>query len=216
MTEAVGVPMRALDLVSPYFVPTDAGTDYFVNLARSGVRVRILTNSLAATDVLPVHSGYARHRQRLLQAGVILYELKPDPQQPATKATRKDEGFRMPGGSGGSAGSSGSSLHAKTFGVDDARLFVGSFNFDPRSARLNTELGIIVDSPQLAKAMGGIFDERVPRSSWEVRLDPATGALRWFDGGATPPQTLSVEPATTWWERAAVRLLEPLPLDWLL
>jgi len=215
MTEAVGTPVRALDLVSPYFVPTDAGTDYFVDLARNGVRVRILTNSLAATDVLPVHSGYARHRQRLLAAGVVLYELKLEPGEQVAKAERKDEGSWMPGGSGGS-GSSGSSLHAKTFGVDNERVFVGSFNFDPRSARLNTELGIIVDSPKLAAAMTEIFDRRVPPRSWEVQLNPRTGALQWFDAGSTPHQTLSVEPATTWWQRAAVHLLDLLPIDWLL
>jgi len=215
MNEAVGLPGRSLDLVSPYFVPTDSGTDYFVHLARQGVRVRILTNSLAATDVLPVHSGYARHRKRLLDAGVVLYELKPDPQEQVAKAGRKDEGGWMPGGSG-SGGSSGSSLHAKTFGVDKERIFVGSFNFDPRSARLNTELGIIVDSPRLAAAMAEIFDGRVPQRSWEVQLNPGTGALQWFDAGSTPNQTFSVEPGTTWWERAAVRLLEPLPIDWLL
>ncbi|MEJ8811671.1 phospholipase D family protein [Variovorax ureilyticus] len=215
MNEAVGTPVRALDLVSPYFVPTDSGTDYFVDLARQGVRVRILTNSLAATDVLPVHSGYARHRQRLLAAGVVLYELKPEPGEPVTKPVRRDDGSWMPGGSGGS-GSSGSSLHAKTFGVDEERIFVGSFNFDPRSARLNTELGIIIDSPELAASMAEIFEKRVPLSSWEVQLDPRNGALQWFDAASTPPQTLSVEPGTTWWERAAVRLLEPLPIDWLL
>lgn len=215
MTEAVGMPVRALDLVSPYFVPTDSGTDYFVDLARRGVKVRILTNSLAATDVLAVHSGYARHRQRLLQAGVVLFELKPDLTERASKAVRKDEGFRMPGSSG-SLGSSGSSLHAKTFGVDKERVFVGSFNFDPRSARLNTELGIIIDSPELAARMTQLFEQRMPLSSWEVRLDPESGALRWFDAASVPAQTLSVEPATRWWQRAAVLLLEPLPIDWLL
>nr|WP_093163137.1 phospholipase D family protein [Variovorax sp. YR216] len=215
MHEAVGTPVRALDLVSPYFVPTDSGTDYFVDLARQGVRVRILTNSLAATDVLPVHSGYARHRQRLLAAGVVLYELKPEPGESVTKPVRRDEGSWMPGGSGSGA-SSGSSLHAKTFGVDKKRIFVGSFNFDPRSARLNTELGIIIDSPELAASMSEIFAQRVPLSGWEVQLHPGNGTLQWFDAAGTPPQTLSVEPGTTWWERAAVRLLEPLPIDWLL
>ncbi|MDM0001668.1 phospholipase D family protein [Variovorax sp. J22P240] len=209
MTEAVGVPMRTLDLVSPYFVPTDAGTDYFVGLAVRGVRVRILTNSLAATDVLAVHSGYARHRQRLLAAGVVLYELKPDPTDRVVKAAPREDSRRMPG----SSGSSGSSLHAKTFGVDTERVFVGSFNFDPRSARLNTELGLIIDSPELAAAMAQVFEVRVPRSSWEVRLDPESGALRWVDGIRQP---LSVEPMSSWWQRAAVRLLELLPIDWML
>jgi len=215
MTEAIGVPRRALDLVSPYFVPTDAGTDYFVRLARSGVKVRILTNSLAATDVPAVHSGYARHRQRLLEAGVVLYERKPDPTAPRDDAERGGDAFKMPGGSG-SGGSSGSSLHAKTFGVDQERVFVGSFNFDPRSARLNTELGVIIDSPELAARLAEVFAKRVPVSSWEVRLDPATGALRWIDAASTPPQALASEPATTWRQRATVTILEHLPIEWML
>jgi len=215
MTEAFGVPGQMLDLVSPYFVPTDAGTDYFVGLAQRDVKVRILTNSLAATDVLAVHSGYARHRQRLLEAGVVLYERKPDAaDRAAAEAVRKEDGFsRMPGGS---AGSSRSSLHAKTFGVDRQRIFVGSFNFDPRSALLNTELGLVIDSPPLALRLHEVIDQRVPTSSWEVRLDPHTGELRWLDAAAQPPQVLPKEPATTWWQRAAVTILEKLPLDWLL
>lgn len=213
MSEAVGAPQRALDLVSAYFVPTDSGTDYFVDLARRGVKVRILTNSLAATDVAAVHSGYARHRQRLLQAGVLLYERKPDPAERAA-TQRNEEGFRMPGGSG--SGSSGSSLHAKTFGVDGQRVFVGSFNFDPRSARLNTELGLIIDSPELALKLAEVFDRHVPRVSWELRLDPADGELRWFDAAADPPQTLATEPLTTRRQRAAVWFLDLLPIDWML
>ncbi|NML47091.1 phospholipase D family protein [Ramlibacter sp. G-1-2-2] len=210
MTEAIGVPKRSVDLVSPYFVPTDAGTDYFVALAQRGVQVRILTNSLAATDVAAVHSGYARHRQRLLAAGVVLYERKPDPAPP--KAERSDDGFRV----SGSSGSSGSSLHAKTFGVDGERAFVGSFNFDPRSARLNTELGLIIDSPALARELVEVFDRRIPMNSWQLRLAPATGALLWVDQASDPPQVLATEPLTSWGQRATVWFLELLPIESLL
>jgi len=179
------------------------------------VKVRILTNSLAATDVPAVHSGYARHRQRLLEAGVIVYERKPDPPAPRDDAEPGEDVFRMPGGSG-SGGSSGSSLHAKTFGVDRERVFVGSFNFDPRSARLNTELGLVIDSPELAARLVEVFDQRVPANSWEVRLDPATGALRWVDAAAQPPRTFTSEPATTWRQRATVTILEFLPIEGML
>jgi len=208
MAEAVGQPTRSLDLVSPYFVPTDEGADYFAALAGRGVRVRILTNSMAATDVLAVHSGYARHRRRLLEAGVVLYELKPDPAGAAAGEGRKE--------GRGLLGSSGSSLHAKTFGVDGRRVFVGSFNFDPRSARLNTELGFVIDSPLLAQQMERVFGERVPAASWEVRRDPSSGALRWVDAGRQPPAELASEPLTRWWQRAAVGLLALLPIEWML
>src|SRR3954468_5074802 len=122
LESVLGKPAAELDLVSPYFVPTKDGTAALVGLAKRGVKVRVLTNSLAATDVSAVHAGYAKYREDLLRGGVRLYELKPT---------------AYPGGSG--IGGSDASLHAKTFAVDRSRIFVGSFNFDPRSARLNTE-----------------------------------------------------------------------------
>src|SRR5258706_7666209 len=131
---ALGKPARELDLVSPYFVPTADGSAALRALAERGVKVRVLTNSLAATDVAPVHAGYAKYREELLRAGVRLYELKP-----TAKVERDDH----PGGSD-------ASLHAKTFAVDRSRIFVGSFNFAPRSARLNTELGVVVERVRLA------------------------------------------------------------------
>ncbi|MDM0045892.1 phospholipase D family protein [Variovorax dokdonensis] len=206
MGEAIGEPQRNLDLVSPYFVPTRQGAEYFVGLAQRGVRVRILTNSMAATDVLAVHSGYARHREQLVQGGVTLLELKPDAQDRSGASSSKDT----------SLGSSGSSLHAKTFGVDGERVFVGSFNFDPRSARLNTELGLVIQSPQLAATMAKVFDTAAPQSAWEVRLDPQTQALRWVDTARQPEQILETEPLTHWWQRACVRLLGLLPIEWML
>src|SRR4029079_19713632 len=113
---AIGKPARELDLVWPYFVPTKEGAAALVALARRGVKVRVLTNSLAATDVAPVHAGYAKYRAELLRGGVRLYELK-------TALASEHEGI----------GGSDASLHAKTFAVDRSRIFVGSFNFDPRS-----------------------------------------------------------------------------------
>lgn len=213
MAEAIGEPARSLDLVSPYFVPTDQGADYFAALAKRGVRVRILTNSMAATDVLAVHSGYARHRQRLLEAGVVLYELKPDPAGDSPAGAPAEAGRRE---GRGLLGSSGSSLHAKTFGVDGRRVFVGSFNFDPRSARLNTELGLVIDSPLLAQQMERVFTERVPAGSWQVRRDPESGTLRWIDAAQQPPAELASEPLSRGWQRLAVMLLSLLRIEWML
>ncbi len=134
-----GPPMKELDLVSPYFVPGKFGTEALVALARRGVRVRILTNSLAGTDEVSVHSGYARRRKELLRAGVQLFEIKP------TAAPILKRGEEI--GKHSTAG-----LHAKTFAVDQRRVFVGSFNFDPRSAKLNTEMGLIIDSAVARRA----------------------------------------------------------------
>jgi putative cardiolipin synthase len=135
----MGEAARELGIISPYFVPTKEGTATLAALAQRGVKVRVLTNSLAATDVAPVHAGYAKYREELLRKSVHLYELKPS-------AEEKDRDKR-----GG--GSSDASLHAKTVAVDRSRIFVGSFNFDPRSARLNTEMGVVLDSAALAKRL---------------------------------------------------------------
>jgi putative cardiolipin synthase len=196
---AVGKPARELDLVSPYFVPTEAGTAALRELARSGVRVRILTNSLAATDVLPVHAGYARYREALLRAGVHLYELKPSVQQKSEQRS-------------GMGGSSNASLHAKTFAVDRSRLFVGSFNFDPRSARLNTEMGVVLESPALAARLSDALDAMLPREAYEVRLAPDGQGLEWIEGDVHHRS----EPGAGVLQRLGIGILSILPIEWLL
>jgi len=143
-----GPPAKEFDLVSPYFVPGPSGTAALVALARRGVRVRILTNSLAGTDEVSVHSGYARRRKDLLRAGVRLYELKPNRDTSAAKEAAERQGI---------ADSAAAGLHAKTFSVDRSRIFVGSFNLDPRSDRLNTEMGIVIASPTLASRLSAEF-----------------------------------------------------------
>jgi putative cardiolipin synthase len=200
LTAALGTPRRTLDLVSPYFVPGEAGAEALAKLATGGVRVRLLTNSLAATDVSAVHAGYAKRRETLLRAGVELLELRPRFAQP-------------PRGDGaGLTGSSRASLHAKTFSVDGERIFVGSFNFDPRSAELNTEMGFVVDSAPLAMRLSNLFDTIFPSMAYRVALD-AQGRLRWLDGTAEP---LTSEPGVGLLRRALVRMLSWLPIEWML
>lgn len=198
---AMGTPARALDLVSPYFVPGTRGTESLAALARGGVRVRVLTNSLAATDVAPVHAGYMKRREALLEAGVELLELRPSAAQVQAGAK---PGF--------GSGSSDASLHAKTFAIDGERVFVGSFNLDPRSAALNTEMGLVVDSPTLARRLSAGLDGLFPDHAWRVARD-AAGGLRWLDGGPVPAAT---EPGVGVFRRAAVRAMSWLPIDWLL
>lgn len=201
--EILGEPQGHVELVSPYFVPTAAGTEAFVAMAERGVRVRVLTNSLAATDVTAVHAGYAKRRKDLLEAGVKLYEMRrtsPDNARP--------EG-------GGPFGSSASSLHAKTFAVDRSRVFVGSFNFDPRSANLNTELGFVIESPTMALAIEQAFDKTIPASSYEVLLSEA-GKLYWLEQRAGEQLRHDTEPGTSVWKRAGVWFLSVLPIEWML
>lgn len=203
LREAMGQPAAELNLVSPYFVPTDSGVDAFVAMARKGVRIRVLTNALEATDVPAVHAGYAKHRKSLLEAGVSLYELRRS--SPAS-AARTDLG---------QAGSSAASLHSKTFSVDRSRVFIGSFNFDPRSARLNTEMGFVIDSPALADRISKAFDHRVPAEAYEVRLD-ADGRLYWHERRGNTAVRHDVEPGTSFGQRAGVWFMSILPIDWLL
>jgi len=204
---SIGAPVRELRLVSPYFVPGSAGVDALAAIARQGVRVEVLTNALEATDVAVVHSGYAKRRKALLGAGVSLLELKRGSPGSAPKHRK------WTGRSG--SGSSASSLHAKTFCVDRSRVFVGSFNFDPRSARLNTEMGFVIDSPGLGEAITKWFAEEVPTRAYRVSLGD-TGRLRWIDRHDGVEVVREEEPGTSAWRRFAVALLSVLPIEWLL
>lgn len=206
LKDLLGEPQRSLDLVSPYFVPGPEGAAAFVDLAGKGVRTRILTNSLEATDVAAVHAGYAKWRKPLLEAGVALYELRRE-------AT--DEPSREKRSSGSGIGSSDASLHAKTFGVDGNRIFVGSFNFDQRSIHLNTEMGMVIDSPALATQLSQTLGRTLPTRAYEVRLDEQ-GSVIWLERRGEQVIRHEKEPGTSWFKRAAVKALSWLPIDWLL
>ncbi len=207
LTAWLGTAERTLDLVSPYFVPGEAGVKSLADLARRGVRVRIITNSLAATDVMAVHAGYARHRRVLLQAGVELHELKPDAAARG-RIARLPWRMRL-------AGFSAASLHGKTFLVDGRRLFVGSFNLDPRSALLNTEMGLLVDSATIAGELAAAIERDLPAATWRVVLGP-DGEPRWIETGADGTTTLVGEPGASFARRLGAKLLSWLPIEGLL
>ena len=205
--QALGQIDTSLDLISAYFVPRASGVEAFGKLAESGIKVRILTNAFEATDVPAVHAGYGKRRKALLERGVQLYEMRS--LVPAYADTAGKKIFQR-------FGSSGASLHAKTFAVDGKRIFVGSFNFDPRSAHLNTELGFLIDSPTLAKQFVHVMDTEVPTLSYRVELN-GNGDLQWVGGSNTSaPQIYTVEPHTTWFSRTMVRVLGWLPIEGLL
>ena len=200
LNEALQSPQREVYIVSPYFVPTEQGLRALSLLSQRGVRITVLTNSLQATDVAAVHSGYARYRRDLLKSGISLYEMK------ATQAVPKvtDRGL---------TGSSATSLHAKTFVVDRERVFIGSLNLDPRSARLNTEMGVVIESVPLATAMHTSLEETVPQYAYAVTLDKHQ-RLQWQD-----PESGSLsrkEPQAGFWKRVAAKLLSFLPIEGLL
>lgn len=193
--DAIGKARREVILVSPYFVPGRRGAGLLTGLARQGVRVAVLTNSLAATDVLAVHGGYARYRRRLLRAGVELHE------------------FKRGGQEGGSLlGAGGASLHTKAFCVDCEVAFVGSFNFDPRSAYLNTEMGTFVLHPLVASRLHEECTRLTdPTRSWAVRLEG--GRLYWINHAEGGQHRLFGEPETTLTRRVIARVLGFLPIE---
>jgi putative cardiolipin synthase len=194
----LGAEQEAI-VVSPYFVPMRRGTDDLLGLAARGVEVAVLTNSLAANDVAAVHGGYSRWRKPLLRGGVALHELKPLP----GAAEASDDG-RL--------GLSRASLHTKAVVVDRRLAFIGSFNMDPRSARLNTESGVLIDDPAFAAEVRAHYAAAIARErSWEVRL--VDGRLRWVDEVDGREVLLEQDPEAGVGRRFTAFLFRLLPLD---
>ncbi|RBP38067.1 putative cardiolipin synthase [Roseimicrobium gellanilyticum] len=190
-----------LFVVSPYFIPEKQGVELFRSLRSRGVRVIILTNSLASTDVAAVHAGYKRYRKSLLRSGVEIYELKPGA---APRA----------GGTGGSSpfrGSSRASLHAKTFTFDERTTFIGSMNLDPRSLRLNTEVGVLIDCPPLASELTRKSLQGLSRQAYKVQLEG--DKLVWLSIEDGDEIRYTTEPETSAWQRMKVTLLGCLPIE---
>ena len=146
-----------VEIISAYFVPRKRGTEWLRELEARGVEVLVVTNSLASNDVKPVYAHYAKDRRALLEGGVDLYELRPDADQEAQR--------------GVNWGESRSGLHAKAFTIDDRYLFVGSFNWDPRSVNINTEMGILIDSAEFTKKTSNALRGVLREETFAVRLD---------------------------------------------
>ncbi len=194
-------------VISPYFVPSAKGEADFVAVAKRGVAFKVLTNSLASTDELPVYSAYSEHRRKLLAGGVQLYELKP---APGVAMTATDEGL-----------SSGLSLHAKSIVVDHRYVFIGSMNMDQRSNLLNTEMGVVVDSTQLAKAVAEFFaTATLPANAYHVVLGSPDGKdsanLHWEYNAKGKDVDASAEPDASLGRHAKAMLMKLLPIDGLL
>jgi putative cardiolipin synthase len=184
-------------LISPYFVPGKNGAQVLGQLARHGAQVGVVTNSLAANDVPAVHSGYERYRGRLLDSGVQLFEIRRNGPKVAQ----------------GLFGSSGASLHTKAYVINRTEGFVGSFNLDPRSANLNTEMGVMFSDAGLADDLRKEYLRLAsPVLSYQVRRSK-NGSMEWVDGSTQPPITLDHEPDAGWWLRTSTRLMSWLPIQ---
>jgi putative cardiolipin synthase len=193
LVPVLGDAEQALTIISPYFVPGKQGTHALVEEARSGTKVLILTNSLAANDVAAVHGGYSQYRKDLLKGGVSLWELKPLPGS---------------GNHGSFFGSSGASLHTKALAVDTRALFVGSYNLDPRSTSLNCEQGVLVYDESLTREFIRIFEQQSSGDrAWKVTLQQ--GDLIWSDGS----ETFDSEPQASAGRRFQAWLARVFPIE---
>jgi putative cardiolipin synthase len=179
-------------IISPYLVPGERGMALLRELAGRGVKLRILTNSLAATDAAAVHIGYARYRPQLLALGVELYEQRPSIGQAPHL---------------GAFGSSRASLHTKALVIDGRTLFIGSMNMDPRSAYENTELGLIIRSTALSGQVLRIFEEQAGKYSY--RLGSRDGALVWTSVVDGQTRQWHEEPEATAKQKALLLVLRP-------
>lgn len=194
------VAKQEIFVVSPYYVPGKESMDWIRKLSSAGVKMKLLTNSLAATDEPLVHGGYLRYRKDMLRLGVDIYELSP------TLARRSDSLAHF--------GESLGRLHAKVIVVDRAQLFVGSMNLDTRSERYNTELGVLMKGPALANDFLDLL--AFEASAYRVRLNPQTDEVEWVSGSGAEERILTSEPETSAWLRLKVRLFGAVvPEGWL-
>ncbi len=196
---------KELLIATPYFVPGIRGTRWFKEKKKNGIDIKILTNSLAATDVTAVHAGYKKYRKQLLAAGISLFELKPTAKNLLSKTGKILEGSKQ------------ASLHAKYMVVDRQYVFIGSANLDPRSGLLNTEIGIMIDSPQLAEKTIELFNRSVSlENSYHVLLDKAGNKLSWLTRKDDKEITFFQEPEVGFFRKLAVFIISLLPIENLL
>jgi len=183
-------------LNSPYFVPNADVIEDIREGRLWGLTITIITNSLASTDEPLVHAGYQRYRREMLDLGVELYEIVP---------SRFSRGDKL-----GSFGQSIGRFHAKAAAVDGKVLFIGSLNFDPRSEKHNTELGLLIRSPELAQQLGRLAELVKTEAAYRVRLNRDTGRIEWTLPGRAGGETLTEEPDSTWLQRLLLNIVAPL------
>ena len=190
-------------ITSPYLIPGQAGLETFRNsVERHGVKFTLVTNSLAATDEPVVHTGYRRYRPEMLKLGMNLYELSPQ------KVSRS---LRL-----GRFSTSIGRLHAKSAVVDGEHVFIGSMNFDPRSDQHNTEMGLFIQSPQLAQQMLKLVDVIRQQGAYRVTLAANGKDLVWTTTGPGGREEVVDEPETDAWSRIMLEVLSVIAPEGLL
>jgi putative cardiolipin synthase len=195
--------VKELIIFSPYFVPGESGTAFLTQLSRRGVRVRILTNSLASNDVGLVHAGFKKYRKKLLRGGVELYEMN----KRLTRKQRKDQK---------GDGSSKTTLHAKSFVFDRKKVFIGSLNLDPRSVLHNTEIGVVLKVSEIAEEMAKWFDENIEQLAFRLELrndEKGHEQLVWHGWEKGKQVVYDHEPHTGFWRRFGMGFMSIWPIE---
>jgi len=207
VAEAAAAVQSELLMVTPYLIPGDAGMQMFKDLRKRGVLVRVLTNSLESTPELVAHSGYMHYRLPLVEDGVELYEVR------ALLGNARGSGQSLAASRSGNY-----ALHAKLFVFDRQKVYIGSMNFDERSRSLNTEIGLIIDSRELAQQTAARFESIVgPENSYGLALQAhavgGSSQLLWRTRENGSAIEYVREPARSEWERTKVNFLSLLPLE---
>lgn len=185
-------------LLTPYFVPEDWGRRRFIELAERGVRVRIITNSLASTNHPYVNAGYHRHRIPLLRAGVELYEVRVDAPSHLAKSTGSVEPDLT--------------MHTKLAIIDGQEIFVGSLNFDPRSIKINSELGVFIESEAFGQTLVGGIDREIKNFVYRLELDDKD-RINWIYEGTSGREVRRSAPGASVWRHLIVGITALLPVE---
>ncbi len=195
LREAVQNAQHEVTFITPYFLLRPGGRNLLKEKAAAGVRVRIITNSLASTNHVPVHAHYRKYRRELLEAGVELYELRADRQPGSDEEDRE----RM-------------TLHTKAFEVDGQTLGLGSVNMDPRSLEINSELIIFIDSPEMSQRLLAFLETDLPALTWKLEINENNG-LRWHYLAKGQQEVEAGEPGASLWRRFQANLYRLLPIE---
>jgi putative cardiolipin synthase len=194
--EVIGDIESELFVVTPYFVLTKDNVEGFRDLRNRGIDITVLTNSLASNNHSVSHSGYAPARKELLEMGMKLYELRANTDIPADESKGVQEAKKT--------------LHAKAFVTDRKSVFIGSFNWNQRSVNLDTELGVIIHSPEIAMQMVDGVTAALPEQTFEVFLNE-DGNLRWKGLDNGQQVVVDNEPQTSFWHRFNAGFLRIVP-----
>jgi len=195
---------KELIIISPYFIPGARGMKFLRKLTARGIRIKVFTNSLAANDILVTHSGYSVYREDLLRIGVELYEMD---KKPPLSQHEESEGMNTP---------LKSRLHTKAFVLDRKKVFIGTLNFDPRSFFENSEMGLMMDSTEIAERIANIYINDMAKRSFRVELvnnEWDEGYLLWHGYKDDKPVTFDIDPYSSFWRRLGAGFLTLLPIE---